>query len=178
MADILTQIQDELDMVPLPEPLDPNALTPQLLHQMQASLTYIKSRAPPAPIPGQPLLSTFAEHEAQSAAQAASQSQSTQTQTQPSQQPSQPPPPPSQEEFHRDLRELSRDLLLKEQQIEVLVASLPGLNASEKEQVERMKELERELEEIEGERVEAVREKERLVRRVEEKIMSVGGGRR
>ncbi|KAF1949513.1 CSE2-domain-containing protein [Byssothecium circinans] len=152
MADILTQIQDELDM---------------LLNQMQSSLAYIRVRAPPAAIPNQPLLSTFAEHEAQSAAaQAASQPNSNPSQAAP------PPPPPSPEEFQKDVRELSRDLYLKEQQIEVLIASLPGLDTSEKEQVERMRELERELEGLEGERVRAVREKEGLVTLVEERIRS------
>jgi mediator of RNA polymerase II transcription subunit 21 len=68
-------------------------------------------------------------------------------------------------------------MLLKEQQIEVLIASLPGLNTSEKEQVERMKELERELEGLEGERVQAVKEREGLLKRVEEKIGSVGSMR-
>lgn len=68
-------------------------------------------------------------------------------------------------------------MILKEQQIEVLVASLPGLNTSENEQMERMKELERELEGLEGERIEAVREREDLLKRVEEKIGSVGGMR-
>lgn len=143
---------------------------------MQASLTYIKTRAPPAPIPGQPLLSSFAEHEAQAAAQ----SQSSSHPSQPSQAPATPAAPlapPSQEEFQKDIRELSRDLLLKEQQIEILVGSLPGLNTSEKEQVERMKELERQLEEIEGERLAAVKEKEVLVRKVEDRIGSIRGVR-
>ncbi|KAF2639726.1 hypothetical protein P280DRAFT_470343 [Massarina eburnea CBS 473.64] len=147
MADILTQIQDELDM---------------LLNQMQSQLSYIKTRAPPAIIPGQPQLSTFLEQEAQTAAAASAHSQ---TQA--------PPPPPTQEEYQHDIRELSKDLVLKEQQIEVLIASLPGLHTSEKEQVERMKELEKELEDLEGDRIAAVEEKRGLVKIVEERIGSV-----
>jgi mediator of RNA polymerase II transcription subunit 21 len=133
---------------------------------MQASLTYIKTRAPPGHIPGQPLLATFAEMEAQNASQSTSQPT-----TQPSQQST---APPTQEEFQKDIRELSRDLVLKEQQIEVLIASLPGLNSSEEEQMERMRELERELEALEGERVEAVKQREVLQKKVEEKIGGVG----
>ncbi|PSN70713.1 hypothetical protein BS50DRAFT_485608 [Corynespora cassiicola Philippines] len=148
MADILTQIQDELDM---------------LLNQMQSSLAYIKNRAPPANIAGQPLLSSFAEYEAQ-----ATQT----TQSDPSQQ--QPPPPPSQDEFLADIKTLSKDLVLKEQQIEYLIAHLPGLKSSEKEQVDRMKELERQLEEVEEERKEAAKERDLLVRKVEDKIIGVG----
>ena len=66
------------------------------------------------------------------------------------------------------------DITKKASQIELLIASLPGLNSSEKDQVARMKELERELEELEEERMQAVREKAALVKMVEEKIMGVG----
>lgn len=137
---------------------------------MQSSLAYIHYRTPPAPIANQPLLSSFAEHEAQTQAQqAASQPNNA---GQPA--PAAPEPLPTPEEFQKDIRELSRDLLLKEQQIEVLIGSLPGLHSSEAEQIERMRELERELEELEGERLKAVKEKEELVKLVEGRIMSLG----
>jgi mediator of RNA polymerase II transcription subunit 21 len=55
-----------------------------------------------------------------------------------------------------------------------LIANLPGLNVSEEQQIERMKQLERELEELETERAQAVKEKEVLLRKVEDKIMGVG----
>jgi mediator of RNA polymerase II transcription subunit 21 len=61
--------------------------------------------------------------------------------------------------------------------MEALIANLPGLNVSEEQQVERMKQLERELEGLEGERLEAIREKEGLMRRVEDKIAGVGRAR-
>jgi mediator of RNA polymerase II transcription subunit 21 len=80
--------------------------------------------------------------------------------------------PPSQEEFQRDIRDLSRDLLLKEQQIKILIGSPPGLNASEKEQIKRIEDLEQQLGEIKGERLAAVKGKEALVRVVEGKIRS------
>ena len=63
---------------------------------------------------------------------------------------------------------------MKEQQIERLIAHLPGLNWSEKEQVERMKELERQLEDLEGERIKAVKDKDTLMKIVEDKIAGVG----
>ncbi|KAL1607969.1 RNA polymerase II mediator complex subunit [Paraconiothyrium brasiliense] len=148
MGDILTQIQDELDM---------------LLNQMQSSFAYIRNRAPPAPIPGQPMLSSMQEFEAQNIAAA-----------NPSAAPPAPPPLPTAEEFQKDIAELSRDMVLKEQQIEVLIASLPGLDKSEAEQVARMKELEKELEGLEGERMRAVEEKEALVKKVEGKIVKAG----
>jgi mediator of RNA polymerase II transcription subunit 21 len=56
----------------------------------------------------------------------------------------------------------------------VLVASLPGLDKSEAEQVARMRELEAELEGLEGERVKAVEEKEALLKKVEGKIVKAG----
>jgi mediator of RNA polymerase II transcription subunit 21 len=144
-------------------------LTTQLLFQMQSSLAYVRTSAPPAAIAGQPLLSTFAEAQAQAeAANHASHPNSDQPA------PELPPPPPSQEQFQQDVHTMSRDLVLKEQQIEMLVASLPGLDTSEKEQVERMKELEKELEDLEEERLRAVKEKDGLVRMVEERIGSVG----
>lgn len=72
------------------------------------------------------------------------------------------------------MKEMAKDLVVKSQQIEMLIANLPGVNSSEEEQVRRMKELERELEELEGERVKAVEEKKELLKMVEEKIMGVG----
>lgn len=149
----------------------------QLLHQMNMSLKYIKNRSPPGDIPGQPRVTSFAEQEAQAASQTQSQAHNpnaSQTNANDGTQPPLPPPMPTQEEYQKDIRELSKDLVLKEQQIEVLIASLPGLNSSETEQVERMKALERELESLEGERLKAVNEKESLLRKVEEKIGSIG----
>jgi mediator of RNA polymerase II transcription subunit 21 len=169
MADILTQIQDELDM---------------LLNQMSLGLRYMRFHAPPGTIPGQPQLSSLSEYNAQQAALQAPPNPSQPSQpTQSSGDPSQPqsaaqdktPGPVSPEQFEADIRELSRDLVVKEQQLEVLIDNLPGIGSSEKEQVARMAELERQLEEIEGERVAAVREKEELVRRVEAGIMGVRG---
>ena len=50
--------------------------------------------------------------------------------------------------------------MLKEQQVEYLIQSLPGIGSSELDQERRMRELEKELREVEGERerAEGVRE--------------------
>lgn len=109
------------------------------------------------------MLSSMQEFEAQNIAAA-----------NPSAAPPAPPPLPTAEEFQKDIAELSRDMVLKEQQIEVLIASLPGLDKSEAEQVARMKELEKELEGLEGERMRAVEEKEALVKKVDGKIVKAG----
>ncbi|CAN9131139.1 unnamed protein product [Alternaria alternata] len=155
MGDILTQIQDELDM---------------LLNQMSAALREIRENAPPSVPPGQPRLDTFAELEARTAAENAQQNPTTDA----SQQATAPPARSSPEQFQKDLKELAQDITLKEQQIERLIAHLPGLNWSEKEQVERMKELERQLEDLEGERIKAVKDKDTLMKIVEDKIAGVG----
>ncbi len=140
---------------------------------MQKSLTYIKEKAPPADIPGQPTLATFAELEAQAAAQSAGTEQAEPADpAEPTQQ--QVLPALSAEEFNKDIRELSRELVIKEQQLELLIACLPGLHTSEQQQVERMKELEAELKRLEGERLHAVKERMELVRKVEGMIGRVG----
>ncbi|KAJ4364555.1 RNA polymerase II mediator complex subunit [Neocucurbitaria cava] len=155
MGDILTQIQDDLDM---------------LLNMMSRDLAHIRESAPPGVPPGQQRLESFAELEARNAAE------NSQSSSNPTQQaaPNGTPAPPSQEQFQADIKERAADMVLKFSAIEKMIASLPGLKSSEQEQIERMKELEGQLEELEGERVGAVKEKERLLGMVEEKIMGVG----
>ena len=64
--------------------------------------------------------------------------------------------------------------MLKEQQIEVIINSLPGLGNSEAEQVERMRELEGELREVEAERARAEAEREGLVEGLGGGLVGVG----
>ncbi|KAI8941608.1 hypothetical protein NX059_002823 [Plenodomus lindquistii] len=160
MGDILTQMQDNLDM---------------LLHRMSMSLLWIRQNAPPSVPPGQQRLDTFAELEARNAVEA----NATQTATAPSaltQAPTAAPNtrgPVPKEEFEKDIKDFAEDVVAKEQQIEELIAHLPGLDFSEKEQVARMKELERQLEELESQRVEAVKEREKMLELVEAKLQGI-----
>ncbi|KAL6704055.1 RNA polymerase II mediator complex subunit [Coniothyrium glycines] len=156
MGDILTQIQDELDM---------------LLHQMAMSLAYIREKAPPSVPPGQQRLDSFAEVEARNAAE-----NNTQNSSNPSQLTQQPPAPAplSPDEFAKDIKELAQDQVLKHAQIEKLIEHLPGLNRSERDQVDRMKDLQRQLDDLDEEHTQAVKEKEMLLKLVEDKIMGVG----
>ncbi|KAI9672510.1 MAG: RNA polymerase II mediator complex subunit [Caeruleum heppii] len=84
-----------------------------------------------------------------------------------------PPPPDDPRTFAAAQRELARDLVLKEQQIEYLIGVLPGIGTSEKEQTERLRVLERELRDAERERRQAVEERERVVARLDEVIREV-----
>jgi mediator of RNA polymerase II transcription subunit 21 len=140
---------------------------------MQRQLAHIRIHAPPSVPEGQQRVDTFAEIQAKTATE---NTQSTTNGSQLTQAPTQPSQPEhiSPEQFQEDIKEFARDIVLKQQQMEALIANLPGLNVSEEQQVERMKQLEKELEGLEGERLEAVKEKELLLKKVEEKIMGVG----
>lgn len=137
---------------------------------MQRQIAHIVLQAPPSVPPGQYRVDTMPEIKGKTASE--------NPQSNP-QQPAEPPVPEkiSPEQFNQDLKEFSRDIVLKQQQVELLIASLPGLNISEEQQVARMKELEKELEGLEDERAQAVRDKELLLKKVEDKIMSVGRSR-
>ncbi|PYI07588.1 hypothetical protein BO78DRAFT_366277 [Aspergillus sclerotiicarbonarius CBS 121057] len=76
------------------------------------------------------------------------------------------PAPDSPEIFAARQRELARDLVIKEQQIEYLVSVLPGIGSSEEEQERRIRELEGELRVVEGEREKRRRELGELRRRL------------
>lgn len=137
---------------------------------MQRQLAHIRINAPPSVPPGQQRLDSYAEMNNK----ASGDTQTTTSQL--TQAPSQPTnlSTVSPEQFQKDIKEFAEDIVLKQQQIEEVIASLPGLNVSEEQQIQRMKELEKELEGLEGERLEAVKEKELLLKKVEEKIMGVG----
>ncbi|KAL3461618.1 mediator complex, subunit Med21 [Aspergillus heterothallicus] len=90
--------------------------------------------------------------------------------------PSLPPRPDSPRTFAARQRELARDLVLKEQQIEYLVSVLPGIGSSEAEQEERIKALEKELRAAEEERAKRIKELRALRRRVEGVLGAVAGG--
>jgi mediator of RNA polymerase II transcription subunit 21 len=140
----------------------------QLLNMMQRQVQHIVTHAPPSIPPGQHRVDTFDEIKAKAAAENTQSTNSQPTQQEPPQ-----PDKISPEQFNEDIKEFARDIVIKQQQVEALIANLPGLNVSEEQQIARMKQLEKELEGLEDERVQAVREKEVLVKKVEEKIMGV-----
>ncbi|KAJ9636747.1 Mediator of RNA polymerase II transcription subunit 21 [Coniosporium tulheliwenetii] len=170
MADRLTQLQDCLD---------------QLAKQMYASLMYTLHHSAPSPFPAS-RTNTSTSSPLPTAPRTASPPTIPPTRTQnsnkqprripqptPTTQPVPAPRPRPPAVFASTLRELARDLIVKEQQIEALIASLPGIGTSEKEQVERIAELERQLREVEEERKEAVREKREVLRRLDSAIVGV-----
>ncbi|RAL13756.1 med21 domain-containing protein [Aspergillus homomorphus CBS 101889] len=90
--------------------------------------------------------------------------------------PSQPPAPDSPRTFAARQRELARDLVIKEQQIEYLISVLPGIGASEAQQEARIRELEGELRDAEGVREARMRELRALRGRLDRvlSVMQVG----
>ena len=89
-----------------------------------------------------------------------------------------PPAPAPEADFQHSLHELAQALVLKEQQIEYLIKSLPGLGNSEADQERRMRELEAELRGLEGERREMEGVREGLVESLGRAITGIGGVRR
>ncbi|TVY58535.1 Mediator of RNA polymerase II transcription subunit 21 [Lachnellula cervina] len=81
--------------------------------------------------------------------------------------------PVSADEFKAGQRELAQDLIMKEQQIELLISVLPGLDNSEMDQERMIRQLEDELKVAEEKRREAVKEKEEVLARLEGVIRSV-----
>ncbi|KAH6687933.1 mediator of RNA polymerase II transcription subunit 21 [Plectosphaerella plurivora] len=77
------------------------------------------------------------------------------------------------EQFQAGLLELSRDLILKEQQIEVLISTLPGLDTSEADQEKNVRELEEELKVAEAQRQDAIREKDQILAKLDQVIRNV-----
>lgn len=84
--------------------------------------------------------------------------------------------PDSPRTFAYRQRELARDLIIKEQQIEYLIGRLPGIGASEAEQEARIRELEGELRRVEMEKERKVRELRKLGRRLEGVLGAVERG--
>ncbi|KAG5745855.1 hypothetical protein H9Q69_011581 [Fusarium xylarioides] len=77
------------------------------------------------------------------------------------------------DEFRAGMVELSQDLIVKEQQIEVLISSLPGLDNSEMDQERYIKELEEDLKIAEAQRQEAIKEKDQILSELDSVIRSI-----
>lgn len=90
--------------------------------------------------------------------------------------PNLPPAPDSPRTFSSRQRELARDLVIKEQQIEHLISVLPGIGTSEVEQESRIRELESELRGVEVEREQKVRDLKKLRARLENVLGAVSTG--
>lgn len=77
------------------------------------------------------------------------------------------------DEFQAGLKELSRDLIVKEQEIEYLISSLPGLENSEKDQERNIRDLEEDLKAAEAQRQDALREKDQILAELDTVIRSI-----
>lgn len=74
------------------------------------------------------------------------------------------------EEFSNTIDELSTDLILKSRQIIKLIDSLPGVDVSTAEQLNKINTLQNELLKIEDQKIAAVKKKEKLLKDVNEMI--------
>lgn len=77
------------------------------------------------------------------------------------------------EEFQAGQLELARDLITKEQQIEYLISSLPGLDNSERDQEQYIADLEEELRVAEAQRLEAVKEKDEVLAKLDQVLRAI-----
>nr|6XP5_U Chain U, Mediator of RNA polymerase II transcription subunit 21 [Thermochaetoides thermophila DSM 1495] len=69
----------------------------------------------------------------------------------------------SPEEYKAGQLQLARDIIVKEQQIEYLISTLPGLDNSEREQIQLLRELEDDLVTAEAQRQEALKERDEVL---------------
>jgi mediator of RNA polymerase II transcription subunit 21 len=90
--------------------------------------------------------------------------------------PNQPPMPDPPALFAYRQKELARDLIIKEQQIEYLISRLPGIGSSEAEQEARIRELEGELRHVHVERERKAQELKKLGKKLEAVLGTVERG--
>lgn len=74
------------------------------------------------------------------------------------------------DEFKAGQQELARDLVLKEQQIEFIISSLPGLENNAEAQERSIRELEEELRTAEAQRQTAIREMDAVQEKLDQVI--------
>ncbi|TGJ84748.1 hypothetical protein E0Z10_g4043 [Xylaria hypoxylon] len=81
--------------------------------------------------------------------------------------------PHPEDVFRAAQLELAQDLITKEQQIELLISILPGLDNSEQDQERNIRELEEELKVAEAQRQEAIKEREETLAKLDTVIRSI-----
>lgn len=155
--------------VPPSTSLAPSLTACQLLNQMYASLSYIHNKHPYGQIEGQPSQApqpSAAEPTANGAATTtngdAAASQQTPAPAQPAHDAT-TPAPDAPDKFNAAMHEMAQELVLKEQQIEIVIKSLPGIGVNEADQEKRMRELEVELRQMEEERAKKEVEKQDMI---------------
>lgn len=77
------------------------------------------------------------------------------------------------DEFRAGLLELSRDLIIKEQQIEALITTLPGLDSSEVDQERYIRELGEEVRVAEIQRQDAIKAKREVMNKLDTVVRAV-----
>lgn len=143
---------------------------------MYASLSYINTHHTASPISNQPFQTAQSQNDANDGGATL---HTTTAATAETTNPNTPLPlnpedtAADEADFAAALRELSRDLVLKEQQIEVIISRLPGIGTSRGEQERRIRALEEEGGRVDEEVRQAGRVKAELVRRVEGAILGV-----
>ena len=170
----LMKYVSKMDQISICEDTDALPMYPQLATQFYASIRYISSNHPDPQDPPSPTRQTPPPASAgtgdAATTDATNQSGPPEDQQQP---PQQIRPIPSPAQFTHDQRELARDLILKEQQIEYLISVLPGIGTSEREQLDRLTVLRRQLREAEEERKRAVADKDEVLKRLDDVILNV-----
>jgi mediator of RNA polymerase II transcription subunit 21 len=132
---------------------------------MYASLNYIQTRAPYGEIPEQPSQHPDAKKEEAGGAKpnGHASKDGDKDKDGPGRRDTDSPPPETRVVFDASLRDLARNLIYKEQQIEIIVNSLPGIGNSEAEQEQRIVHLQKELKEMEAVRAKKEAEREEMV---------------
>ncbi|KAL2811057.1 mediator complex, subunit Med21 [Aspergillus granulosus] len=191
MADILTQLQTCLDQLAtqfyatigyLTTYHDNSPATPPETPGAAPALAKIQKNSTNPPIPASAaaiLANSQASPAGAGATTATTPGPATATAapgTESAEDPTLPPRPDSPRTFAARQRELARDLVIKEQQIEYLISVLPGIGSSEAEQEGRIRALEKELRGAEEERARRISELRALRRRVEGVLGAVEGG--
>ncbi|EGV66049.1 hypothetical protein CANTEDRAFT_97109 [Yamadazyma tenuis ATCC 10573] len=164
MTDRLTQLQICVD---------------QLIEQFNATVNYVNVHSEQAPLDEDPSSVTNIAASAPVAGQVPpqpTQPQTGQTSNGLSDHPTSHESEGSGANFDNTINELSTDIILKSRQISMLIDSLPGVGISEDSQMQLIKDLSVELQEVESERIQKIHQKDELLKWVEGLILEVASG--